>query len=155
MEAVSVTVRGADADRLAEAFVASKARETRSLNKRGVRNIHRYEGEGFTKVTYERAAAFEKSWVMVSLVVEFVDERTSTVVLCVGGGGEGPFKLEELSLRRLTKGEEEVGQAGRFATVLEDLRDVCDSLDLSVSVEWETETETRTARKITRKILEK
>ena len=49
MEAAALTLSGENAERFAERFVGSKANESRtSLNRRGVRNIHRYEGEGFT-----------------------------------------------------------------------------------------------------------
>ncbi|WP_276273218.1 hypothetical protein [Haloarcula litorea] len=155
MEAANLTLRGPDADRFASAFVEAKAEETRrSFNKRGVRNIHRYRGDGFTHVAYERGSAHENSWVVVSLLVEPVDEETATVVVQVGGGGEGPFKLEEISPRRLLEGEEAVGQAGRFATVLEDVESVCSDLELSVETEWESETEQDVARTLQRKIFD-
>ena len=147
-------MRGEEADRFADALVESRAAEVKhSINKRGVRNIHRYEGDGFTHLAYERAAAYEDSWLVVSVLVERVDERTSTVAVLVGGGGEGPFKLEEISARRLLRGEEAVGQAGRFATVLRDIESVIDSLDLDVETEWQTDTESLTG-KLERKIFD-
>jgi hypothetical protein len=155
MEAANLTLRGPDADRFADAFLDSKAEAAkRSLNKRGARDIHRYQGDGFTQITYERAAAHESSWLVVSLLVEVVDEETATVVVFVGGGGEGPFKFEELSPRRLLKGEQSVGQAGRFATVLEDVAAVCSELSVSVETEWESETEQSVARTLQRKIFD-
>lgn len=155
MEASRITVRGENVDRLADALVESKARTAeRTLNKRGVRNVHRYDGNGFTQLAYERAAAYEDSWLMVSVVVETVDERTRTVVVLVGGGGEGPFKLQEITLRRLRRGEEAVGEAGRFGTVLRDIKKVCDSLDLTVETRWESETEQRITTKIAGEIFD-
>lgn len=66
MEASNLRLHGEDTDPFAETLLESKATEARrSLNKRGVRNIHRYEGDGFTQLTYERAAAYEDSWLMV------------------------------------------------------------------------------------------
>lgn len=153
MEASKLTVRGENAPQFAETFVESKARERKqSINKRGVRNIHRYETDGVTQIVYERAAAYEDSWLMVSLLVETVDERTCTVVIFVGGGGEGPFKLEEVSLRRVLQGEEAVGEAGRFGTVLRDVKQVVESLELEVLTEWETDTESRLTAKLAQKI---
>lgn len=155
MEASNLTLRGENVDRFAEALVESKATESRrSLNKRGVRNIHRFDGDGFTQLVYERGAAYENSWLMVSVLVEQVDDRTCTVMVFVGGGGEGPFKLEEVSLRRILRGEDSVGQAGRFRTVLEDIKQVCESLDLEVDARWETETERSLTAKLERKIFD-
>jgi hypothetical protein len=46
MEVSHVTLHGDGADRFADAFVDTEATEQkRSINKRGVRNIHRFEGE--------------------------------------------------------------------------------------------------------------
>lgn len=155
MEAINLTVRGENADQVADAFVDAKAAEVRrSINKRGVRNVHRYDGDGFTQVVYERGSSYENSWLVVSVVVERVDEQESTVVLFVGGGGEGPFKMEEVTLRRIRQGEESVGQAGRFATVLRDLEAVFESLELTVTTEWESETESSMTRKIAREIFD-
>jgi hypothetical protein len=157
MEAATLTLSGDDAGRFAEAFVDSKATEAeRSLNKRGVRNIHRAGGEDgrYTQVAYERGSAYDSSWLMVSLLVERVDERTARVVVLVGGGGEGPFKLEELSMQRLLAGEESVGQAGRFASVLRDIDTVCDSLGVDVETEWASETESDLFAKLGRKIFD-
>jgi len=155
MEAATLTLNGPDADRFAAAFLDSKATEAkRSFNKRGVRNIHRHRGDGFTHITYERGAAHEKSWVVVSLLVDVADGETATVTVQVGGGGEGPFKFEEISPRRILRGEEAVGQAGRFATVLEDVESVCSALDLSVETEWESETDQSAAAALQRKIFE-
>lgn len=155
MEASRLTVRGEDAGRVGIEFLDTKAREAeRSLNKRGVRNIHRYGGDGFTQVAYEQGSVYDESWVMVSVLVERVDDRTSTVVVFVGGGGRGPFKLEEVSLRRIRRGEGSVGEAGRFGTVLADLRDVVESLDLEVVTEWESETEPSIGAKIAREVFE-
>jgi hypothetical protein len=155
MEASYLTLRGERAGQFASAFVDAKATEVkRSINKRGVRNIHRYEGDGFTKVAYERAAAYENSWLVVSVLVETVDDRTADIVVLVGGGGEGPFKLEEINMRRLVRGEESFGQAGRLVTVLEDVRDVCEELSLSVETRWESETEQSTIRRIEHKIFD-
>lgn len=155
MEAAKLTLRGPEADRFASAFLESKTDEARtSLNKHGVRNIHRYGGDGFTQIAYERGAAHENSWLVVSVLVDRVDAETCTVAVFVGGGGEGPFKLEELSIRRLLKGEESVGQAGRFATVLEDIEAVCSDLSLTVETEWESETEQDVTKTLQRKIFD-
>lgn len=88
------------------------------------------------------------------ILVERVDDRTYTVVVFVGGGGEGPFKLEEVSMRRILRGEGAVGQTGRFATVLKDVEQVCESLELEVDTRWETDTESSTVRKIAKKIFD-
>lgn len=155
MEAAALRVHGEDADRFADRFVESKASERRrSLNQRGVRNIHRYGGDGFTHVSYERAAAHENSWLLVSVLIEQVDARTVTVVLNVGGGGEGPFKLEELKARRLLRDEESFGESGRFLDVLEDVSDVCAALDLDVDVTWDSSPESNTLRALERKIFD-
>lgn len=155
MEASNLTLHGDDADRFAQAFVESKVRESRrSINKRGVRNIHRCRGDGFTQIAYERAAAYEDSWLMVSLLVEESDDNRSTVTVLVGGGGEGPFKFEAVTVRRILQGEQSVGQAGRFVTVLEEINQVCESLDLTVETEWESDVEESTARAIQQKIFE-
>lgn len=155
MESCRLTLRGEDAHRFADEFVESKAdRARRSLNKRGVRNIHRYSGDGVTHVAYERAAAHDPSWVMVSLLVERVDDRTVTVVVLVGGGGEGPFKLERVSVRRLRRGEDATGQAGRFVTVLEDVRRVCDRLGLDVDVSFRSDAPSSLSETIERKIFD-
>jgi hypothetical protein len=156
MEGSALTVHGEAVDRLADAFVEEKATQSeRSLNKRGVRNIHRYGGDGFTHVTYERGAAHSDAWVVVSVLFERVDETTSTVVVLVGGGGEGPFKIEELTVTRLLQGDDSVGQAGRFATVLADVTGVCASLDLSVETTWEGDREpTTTAEKVVGHVLD-
>jgi hypothetical protein len=157
MEATRLGISGERVDRFATAFVESKAEQsTRSLNKRGVRNIHTYAGTdgGFTGIAYERGSAHDPSWVMVSILVEQVDDHTGNVVVFVGGGGRGPFKLEEVSMRRVLQGEESVGQAGRFGTVLEDVREVCESLELRVTTEWESETESSMATKIAHKLFD-
>jgi hypothetical protein len=155
MEASHITVRGENVDRLASTLIEDKATESkRSINKRGVRNIHKYEGDGFTQLAYERGSAHEDSWLVVSVLVERVDDRTSDVVVLVGGGGEGPFKLEEVSMRRLLRGEGSVGEAGRFGTVLEDVKGACESLDLEIVTQWETDTETSTSAKVERKIFD-
>jgi len=155
MEACNLTLRGPDADAFADSFLETKAMEgKRSLNKRGVRNIHRYEGAGFTQIAYERGSTYDDSWLMVSVLVETVDDRTRTVVVFVGGGGEGPFKMEEITVRRLRQGEEAVGQAGRFATVLGDIEQVCAELAVTVETAWETETEDSISAKLTREIFD-
>jgi len=155
MEASRLTIRGEQADRFAETIIDAKTRERkRSINKRGVRNIHKYQGDGFTQLTYERAAAHEDSWVMVSVLVEAVDTETRTVVAFVGGGGKGPFKLEEVSMRRVLRGEDAVGEAGRFGTVLKDIKRVIDDLELTVVTEWETDTEASMTAKIEQKIFD-
>ncbi|WP_424000328.1 hypothetical protein ACOZ4I_13360 [Haloarcula salina] len=92
-----------------------------------------------TQLTYERGSVSDESWLMVALLVDTVDEQTSTVVVSVGGGGEGPFKMEDVSIRRLREGEKAVGQAGRFGAVLQDVKQVCDELALSVETTWESE----------------
>lgn len=155
MEASHIAVRGENVDRLAAALIDSKATESkRSINKRGVRNIHTYEGDGFTHLAYERAAAYENSWVMVSILVEQIDDRTCAVFTLVGGGGEGPFKLEEISMRRILHGEESVGEMGRFGTVLKDIKQVCDSLDLEIVSQWETDTESSMIATLEKKIFD-
>jgi hypothetical protein len=155
MEASRVTLSGDAVDRFADAFVDAKVNEKkRSINKRGVRNIHRYEGEGFVQVSYERAAVRDPSWLMVSVLVEQDDDDTCTVVVFVGGGGEGPFKLEELTVARLVRGEESFGEAGRFETVLRDVRDVVEELDLTVETEWKTDTDASLAETVERKIFD-
>ena len=56
MEASRLTMSGENVDQLAETLIESKATTSaRSLNKRGARNVHRYDGDGFTQYTYERA----------------------------------------------------------------------------------------------------
>lgn len=157
MEGTALTISGDGIDRFPDAFVEQKATQSeRSLNKRGVRNIHRYAGDGFTHVTYERGSAHSDAWVMVSVLFEQVDTGTGTVVVLVGGGGEGPFKVEELSMTRLLEGNDAVGQAGRFATVLRDVRDVCTDLDLMVETEWEGEREpTTVAEKVVGHVLDR
>lgn len=155
MEASRITFSGDQADRFAETLVESKAEESkRSINKWGVRNIHKFEGEGITQLAYERGSAYDDSWLMVSVLVEQLDDETCTVVVLVGGGGEGPFKLEEISMRRVFRGEDSFGQAGRFATVLEDVNQVAESLDLNVDTEWKTDTETSMTAKLEKKIFD-
>lgn len=153
MEAATLTLHGDEAGQFAEEFVESKAEQAgRSLNRRGVRNIHRVGGDGYTQIAYERGSAHDPSWLLVSLLVERVDERTARVVVMVGGGGSGPFKLEEVSLKRLLDGEESVGQAGRFASVLRDVDGVAEELGLDVDTEWASETESELFAKLGRKI---
>lgn len=155
MEVAALTLGGENVDRFAERFVQSKANESHnSLNLRGVRNIHRYEGEGFTLVSYERAGAYENSWLLISVLVEQKDDRTATVVCKIGGGGEGPFKLEERTARRYLRDEEGFGESGRFFDVLDDVGDVCASLDLSVDVTWNTSPESDTFKAIEEKIFD-
>ncbi|MGB9933667.1 hypothetical protein [Haloarcula amylolytica] len=155
MEACNLTLRGPEADAFADSFLETKAMEAkRSLNKRGVRNLHRYAGPGFTQIAYERGSTYDDSWLMVSVLVETVDDRTRTVVVFVGGGGEGPFKMEEITVRRLQQGEEAVGQAGRFATVLSDIEQVCAELEVTVETAWETETEDSISAKLKREIFD-
>jgi hypothetical protein len=94
MEACNLILRGPEADAFADSFLETKATEAkRSLNKRGVRNVHRYKSDGFAQITYEQGSASDDSWPMVSLLVETVDDRTRTVVFV---GGEEAFKLEEI-----------------------------------------------------------
>jgi hypothetical protein len=57
-------------------------------------------------------------------------------------------------MRRLLRGEGSVGEAGRFGTVLEDVKGACESLDLEIVTHWETDTETSTSAKIERKIFD-
>jgi len=155
MEAAALTLQGEAADRFADRFVESKADEaSRSLNPRGVRNIHRYGGEGFTHVTYERAAAYESSWLLVSVLVEREDDRTATVVVTVGGGGEGPFKLEEITARRFIKDEERHAESGRFLDVLEDIADRCAELDVDVDVTWDSSPATETMDAVETKLFD-
>jgi hypothetical protein len=155
MESSHITFRGENAHRLGEALVESKARESeRTINKRGVRNVHRFDGDDVTQLAYERGAAFEDSWLMVSILVKRDDDRTCTVVVFVGGGGEGPFKLEEISARRVLQGERSVGEAGRFGTVLKDLKQVAESLELDVVTEWESEDEADLISTLERKVFD-
>jgi len=87
VEGCTLTVRGVDAERFPDAFVDARASEAdRSLDRRGVRNVHRYRGDGFTHVVYERGAARSDDWVTV--LYDRVDDQTGTVVVFVGG--EGP-----------------------------------------------------------------
>ncbi|MBX0325078.1 hypothetical protein EGH21_18780 [Halomicroarcula sp. F13] len=155
MKATTLTLRGESAHRFADAFVDEKADESRrSLNKRGVRNIHRYEGTDVTQIAYERASAHLDSWLLVSLLLEPVDEETATLVVMLGGGGEGPFKLDEVTLKRVLEGEEAVGATGRLATVLKDVRAVCELLDLDVETEWESDADAGLAEKFVAEIFE-
>lgn len=152
MEACKLLLRGENATEFADEFVAAKADERRhSLNMRGVRNIHTYESGPVTQVVYERAAVRDPSWLMVSLLVEELDEESCRLALFVGGGGEGPFKLEEMSVPRLIRGEEDFGESGRFGTVIEDVREVAGSLGLDVEPEWPTVEE----KEISEKMLDK
>lgn len=153
MEASHLTLRGDRAGEFADAFVERKARESeRSLNKWRPRNLHRLDGEGFTHLAYERGSSWEHSWLVVSVFAEQLDRRTCSVTALVGGGGRGPFKLEDVTMRRLLQGEASVGQAGRFGTVLEDVRRVCESLDLTVETEWESETPSSVSEAVEQKI---
>lgn len=153
MEASYFTVTGENADRLASALIETKAEERRrSINKRGVRNIHTFEADDVTQVVWEQGSSYSQAWLMVSILVELEEEDTARVVVFVGGGGQGPFKLEEVSLRRLLKGEGSVGESGRFATVLRDVDRVCESLDLEVETQWETEGDLTMTEKLERKI---
>jgi hypothetical protein len=155
MEAATLRLRGEGATRFAEAFVESKATEAeRSLDKRGVRDVHRVGGDGYTLVAYERGSAHDPSWLGVSLLVERVDERTATVVVLVGGGGSGPFKLESVSVGRVLRGEAAHGQTGRFASVLRDVGGVAESLDLDVETTWESETESDVLATLARKLFD-
>lgn len=155
MEACNLTLRGPEADAFVGSFLETKATEAkRSLNKRGVRDLHRYEGSKFTQIAYERGSSYDDSWVVVSVLVETVSDRTRTVVVFVGGGGEGPFKIEELSVRRLLEGEEAVGQTGRFATVLRDIKQVCAEIAVTVETAWETETADSISAKLKREIFD-
>jgi hypothetical protein len=159
MEATRLQINGDGVDQFVDAFVESKATASeRSLNKRGVRNVTRYDGGGddggFTLVSYERGAVYDESWVTVTVLVETLDAQTATVVLLVGGGGQGPFKFEEFSARRIVKGEESVGQAGRFGTVLSDIEDICATLEVDVTTEWESDTESSMATKVAHELFE-
>jgi len=140
MEVARITVTGEDADRIAPELVERKADQVRrSINKFGVRNVHKLEGEGFAYLTYERGSAHEDDWLVVSLLVETVDDRTRTVTVFVGGGGEGAFKWEELTMKRIIQGPESVGEAGRFLKIVEWVERVAESLDLAVDADWLTE----------------
>lgn len=139
----------------AATFVDRKAAEvSRSINKRGARNVHRYRGDGVTHVTYERAASRTNDWLLVSLLIESVDAESINLVVTVGGGGEGPFKFEEVSVRRLLSDEESFGESGRFLGVLEQVRDVCESLGLSVDTTWQSEIESDTTTAVERKLFD-
>ncbi|MDG5775433.1 hypothetical protein VB773_11170 [Haloarculaceae archaeon H-GB2-1] len=131
MEVTTITLQGDDVDQFAAELLQRKASQADSLNKRGVRNLHKYEGDGFTQFSYERGSAYENSWLMVTVLVELVDDRRCTVAVFVGGGGEGPFKLEEFTLRRF-RDSETFGERGRFGTVLKDVEAVRESLGLQV-----------------------
>lgn len=146
MEATNLTLRGEEATEFADSFVGTKVEEMkRSINRRGARNIHRYEGDGFTQIAYERAAPNVDDWVMVSIVVDVQDQHTLSVTVMIGGSGEGPFKIEETALAKLMEDDEFIGQAGRFNAVLRKIRRVCDGLELDVSVAWEGDREPTTA----------
>jgi len=153
MEAIRLELRGADVDRFAETLVERMAeRQRRSLNMRIARNIHRYEGEGVTQLSFEIPSAYQPSWLMVSILVERVDETTSTVVVFLGGAGEGLFKLERFSARRLLGGEDSVGEPMRLTKVLREMDDVADTLDLAVETQWQGESESSTVRTVSEKI---
>jgi hypothetical protein len=142
MESVSLTLCGEEASRFADVFVERTAESAdRSLNKWGARSLHRYDGGGFTQFVYERGSAHQNDWVMLSVLAETVDAETCAVVVFVGGGGEGPFKLEDLNVTRLLRGRDAVGEAGRVATVLRDVERVAESLGLEVTTEWASERE--------------
>lgn len=91
---------------------------------------------------------------LVSLLIESVDAETINLVVTVGGGGEGPFKFEEVSVRRLLSDEESFGESGRFLGVLEQVRDVCESLGLSVDTTWQSEIESDTTTAVERKLFD-
>lgn len=155
METSYVTLKGDAASEFASTFVERKAEEiSRSINKRGARNVHRYRGDGVTHVTYERAASRTNDWLLVSMLIEPVDPETCNLVVTVGGGGEGPFKFEEVSVRQLVSDEESFGESGRFLSVLEQVRDVCESLGLAVDTTWQSEIESDTMTVVERKLFD-
>ena len=153
MEAIRLELRGQAVDRFADTLVERMAeRQRRSLNMRIARNVHRYEGEGVTQVAFEVPSAYQPSWLMVSVLVERVGETRSTVVVLLGGAGEGLFKLEELSPRRLLRGEDSVGEPMRLTKVLRRMNDVAEELDLVVETQWHGESESSTIRTVSEKI---
>jgi hypothetical protein len=146
MDGCTLTLRGERVGDFPEAFTRQKTEERRrSLNARGARNVHRYRGDGFTHLLYEHAAAHSEGWLAVSLLFDDHGDDSATLAVLVGGGGSGPFKLEEFSMTRLLAGDEAVGAAGRFATVLRDVERTCDDLDLTVETGWTAEGDGRTA----------
>jgi hypothetical protein len=70
----------------------------------------------------------------------------------LGGAGEGVFKLEELSPRRLLRGEDSVGEPMRLTKVLRKMDDVAEELDLVVETQWHGESESSTIRTVSEKI---
>lgn len=135
MEVRKLTLRGDAVDQVASTLVEERATEAnRSINKLGVENVTRYRGEGFTLLAFEQSAAYKDDWVMVSVLIEQVDERTATAAVLVGGGREGPYRILDVE-QRLTRrevGEEGYGEAGRLGSVVENIETVCATLGVDV-----------------------
>lgn len=138
MEIQTLTARGDAVDRIAASLVEEKATESaRSISKLGVENVHRYRGEAFTLLAFEQTAAYKDDWVMVSVVVDRIDDRTAEIVVFVGGGRDGPFQIPDLE-QRLTRrevGEDAYGESGRLGSVVETIEQVCAELDVEVTGE--------------------
>lgn len=138
MEIRTLRLRGDAVGRVPDTLVEEKATESaRSITKMGVENIHRVRGYGFTILAFEQTAAYKEDWVMVSVLFNRIDERTTKVVVLVGGGREGPFRNFSLE-KRLTRrevGEENYGEAGRLGSVIRTIEEVCTELDVDVTVD--------------------
>lgn len=135
MEVETVTLRGERVDQVAATLVEEKATESsRTINKLGVSNVQRYRGDGFTLLAWEQASAYRDHWVMVSLLVHQIDDRTATTVVFVGGGREGPFRILDLEQRitRRTVGEDEYGESGRLGSVVDSIEEACAELGVEV-----------------------
>lgn len=152
-EVATNTIRGERASQFAGALIDAKVQEARrSINKRGVRDIHTFEGDGFTSLTYERAAIRVDSWVTVSVLVERVSQQESTVAIFGGGGENRPFKLEEVTVTRILRGEHSYGESGRFGSVVRDIRDVCESLEVTIDGEFRSGPEPNVSETVSEKL---
>jgi hypothetical protein len=89
-----------------------------------------------TLLAHEQASAYREAWVMVNVPFETVDDGTCRVAVLVGGGREGPFRIEDLERRldRRLVGEEEYGESGRLGSVPESVEGVCEELGVETEL---------------------
>lgn len=60
-----------------------------------------------------------------------------------------------MSMRRILRGEDATGEAGWFVDGLQDIKNVIDTLELEVDMEWKTETERNRFFTIEKKVFDK
>jgi len=129
MEYGTITVRGDDVERLMSELTGPGMGSEKT----------RYRTDDFAVLAWERWDAWRtNSDLMVAVVMDVEDERTCTLAVMAGGGGEGALGLDwsvTSAIAESVTGKERSAETAAFEEAIEDIEETCESLGLEIETE--------------------